>query len=125
VDSNSTKASAEAVSLPARLGPPGRQPRAQTPGGAGRTRWRPVLGVVDVLKARRIVIVAGADWWPDVRARLGFEHLERRSLPILAAGRVRDTTIVATYHPGAHIKGLTRDDFAAQIAAEIRSLEGN
>lgn len=80
--------------------------------------------VVDLLQARRMIIVAGADWWPDVRARLGLEHLERRSTPILAAGRATDVTVVATYHPGAHIKGLTRDYFAAQIAAEIRSLEG-
>jgi hypothetical protein len=32
-------------------------------------------------------------------------------------------TVVATYHPGAHIKGLTRDAFAAQIAAKIRAIE--
>jgi hypothetical protein len=79
--------------------------------------------VVDMLGAKRIVIVAGADWWPDVRARLGLEHLEHRSTPILAAGRTKDVAVVATYHPGAHIKGLTRDDFAAQIAAEIRSIK--
>jgi hypothetical protein len=80
-------------------------------------------GVVDLLQAKRVVIVAGADWWPDVRERLSLEHLEPRSRPILAAGRAADVAIVATYHPGAHIKGLTRDDFAAQIAAEIRALE--
>ncbi len=28
-----------------------------------------------------------------------------------------------SYHPGAHIKGLTRDDFAAQIAGEMRAIE--
>jgi len=79
--------------------------------------------VVETLAARRVVIVAGADWWPDVRERLGLEHLKRRTRPILAAGRARGVTVVATYHPGAHIKGLTRDDFAEQIANEIRASE--
>jgi hypothetical protein len=75
--------------------------------------------VVDWLPARRIVIVAGADWWPDVLQRLGLERLDRRSRPILAAGRAPDVT----YHPGAHIRGLTREDFAARIAAEIGDVE--
>lgn len=100
---------------------PGPKLRAAQADHVGELFWE----VVDLLEARRIVIVAGADWWPDVRARLGLEHLGRRSTPILAAGRVADVNVVATYHPGAHIKGLTRDVFAAQIAAEIRSLEGN
>lgn len=98
---------------------PGPRLRAAQADHVGGLFWE----VVDTLGARRIVIVAGADWWPDVRARLGLEHLERRSSPILAAGRAADVPVVATYHPGAHIKGLTRDDFAAQIAAEISALE--
>jgi hypothetical protein len=32
--------------------------------------------------------------------------------------------VVAMYHPGADINGLRRDDFAAEVAAEMRSLEG-
>jgi len=79
--------------------------------------------VVETLQAHRIVIVAGADWWPDVRQRLGLEHLQRRTTPILAAGRTRNVPVVATYQPGAHLKGLTRDDFAVRIAAEIRAIE--
>lgn len=79
----------------------------------------------DARVARLAIFGAGmtatlrADLWPDVRARLGLEGLARRSTPIIGAGRARDVTVVATYHPGAHIKGLTRDDFAAQIAAEL------
>jgi hypothetical protein len=101
-------------------GSPGPRLRAAQADHVGGLFWE----VVDMLGAKRIVIVAGADWWPDVRERLGLEHLERRSTPILAAGRVNDVAVVATYHPGAHIKGLTRDDFASQIAADIRSIEG-
>jgi hypothetical protein len=102
-------------------GSPGPKLRAAQTEHVGGLFWE----VVDMLRAKRIVIVAGADWWPDVRERLGLEHLERRSIPILAAGRATDVSVVATYHPGAHIKGLTRDDFAAQIAAEIRAIEAN
>ncbi len=98
---------------------PGPKLRAAQAEHVGGLFWE----VVDMLQAKRIVIVAGADWWPDVRERLGLEHLERRSRPILAAGRVTDAVVVATYHPGARMKGLTRDDFAAQIAAEIRAIE--
>jgi hypothetical protein len=79
--------------------------------------------VVRVLQARRVVIVAGADWWPDVRARLSLDLLEARSTPLLAAGSAAGVTVVATYHPGAHLKGLTRDSFAAQIADEIAAVE--
>jgi hypothetical protein len=100
---------------------PGPKLRAAQADHVGGLFWE----VVETLPARRVVIVAGADWWPDVRARLGLEHLERRSTPILAAGRTRDVTIVATYHPGAHIKGLTRDHFAAKIAAEVLAIEGD
>jgi hypothetical protein len=96
-------------------GSPGPKLQAAQAEHVGGLFWE----VVDLLQARRIVIVAGADWWPDVRVRLGLENLVRRSTPILAAGRARDVAVVATYHPGAHIKGLTRDDFAAQIAAEL------
>jgi hypothetical protein len=102
-------------------GSPGPKLRAAQAEHVGGLFWE----VVDLLQARRIVIVAGADWWPDVRARLGLEGLERRSTPILAAGWARDAAVVTTYHPGAHIKGLTRDDFAAQIAAEMRRIDGN
>lgn len=98
---------------------PGPRLRAAQAAHVGGMFWE----VVETLGARRVVIVAGADWWPDVRARLGLEHLERRSSPILAAGRAAGVPVVATYHPGAHIKGLTRDDFAAQIATEIGALE--
>ena len=101
-------------------GSPGPKLRAAQADHVGGLFW----DVVDMLLARRIVIVAGADWWPDVRVRLGLDGLATRTTPILAAGRARDVTIVATYHPGAHIKGLTRDRFAEQIASEIRAIEG-
>jgi hypothetical protein len=91
---------------------------AQTP-NVGSLFWE----VVDLLRARRVVIVAGKDWWWDVSRRLELEDLPARASPILAAGRVRDVAVVATYHPGAHIAGLTRERFAATIGEEIRRLE--
>lgn len=79
--------------------------------------------VVDSLDARRVVILAGMDWWPDVRARLGLETLETRPSPLIAAGQSRGVSIVATYHPGAHIKGLSRDAFAAAIVAQLMRVQ--
>ena len=100
-----------------------------SPYGALRDAQAPHVGLfredVGLLRARRIVIVAGKDWWPDVRTRLALEHLEPRSSPILAAGRAADVAIGATYHPGACIAGLTRDAFAALVADEIRRIEGD
>lgn len=99
---------------------PGPKLRAAQADHVGGLFWE----VVDKLPAKRIVIVAGADWWPDVSERLGLDRLNRRSTPILAAGRAREATVIATYHPGARLKGITRDDFATRIATEIRNVEG-
>lgn len=98
---------------------PGPKLRAAQADHVGGLFW----DVVDGLGAKRVVIVAGAEWWPDVRERLGLGGLTPGSRPIIAAGRASDVTIVATYHPGAHIAGLTRDQFAADIAAAIQSAE--
>ena len=81
--------------------------------------------VLERLQARRIVLVAGKDWWWDVRRLLGLGELDPRVTPIIASGRLRGKTIVASYHPGAHLKGVTRDAFAAAIATEIRKVEGD
>jgi hypothetical protein len=93
---------------------------AQAP-HVGRLFWE----AMDFLGARRVVIVAGKDWWPDVRQRLGLEALEPRSMPIITSGRRSGLTIVSTYHPGAHIASLTRDAFSAAIAAEIKEIEAD
>lgn len=98
---------------------PGPKLRAAQDEHVGGLFWE----VVDLLQPKRILIVAGADWSSDVRARLGLESLPSRPKPILAAGRARNVAIVATYHPGAHIQGLTRDAFATSIASEILALE--
>lgn len=101
-----------------------------SPYGALKEAQAPHVGslfweVVEYLNACRVVIVAGKDWWPDVRQRLGLEALAARPSPILAAGRASGVSIVATYHPGAHIAGLTRDMFAGAIVAEIQRIEGD
>lgn len=57
--------------------------------------------VADLLQVRRVVILAGMDWWPAVRDRLGLQALARRSMPLIASGQLRRVNIVATYHPGA------------------------
>jgi hypothetical protein len=109
--------------------PLGYDRKGASPYGALRDAQAPHVGplfweVADLVEPSRIVIVAGVGWWPDVRARLGLEHLERRTGLILASGRARGTVIVSTYHPGLHRKGHSRDAFAAEIAEEIRRVEG-
>lgn len=44
--------------------------------------------------------------------------------PVIASGQVRGVMVVATYHPGAHIRGLTRDTFAAAVASSVAALGG-
>jgi type I restriction enzyme R subunit len=57
-----------------------------SPWGALKEAQAPHVGslfweAMEMLGARRVVIVAGKDWWPDVRERLGLESLDQRSLP--------------------------------------------
>lgn len=99
--------------------PTGLLKEVQTP-FVSRLFW----SVLDDLDARRVVLVSGKDWWPEVQELLGLQTLTPRTTPIIAAGIHRGRTIVATYHPGAHLKGITRDAFAAAIAETIRALEG-
>jgi hypothetical protein len=99
-----------------------------SPTGPLKAVQRPHVGelfwaVADELKARRVVLVAGKDWWWEVRELLGLRDLQPGTKPIIAAGRVRGVTVVATYHPSARLPGTTRDDFASAVAGTVRSIE--
>lgn len=102
-------------------------PRRGSPTGLLKEAQRPFVGdlfwaVVEELGVDRVLLVAGKDWWSEVRDLLGLRALHPGSLPIIASGKIRDVTVVATYHPGAHIRGLTRDAFAEAVvrAASLR-----
>lgn len=99
-----------------------------SPSGLLKDAQRPHVGelfwaVADELEAGRVVLVAGKDWWWEVRDLLGLRDLRSGSKPSIAAGRVRGVTVVATYHPGARLAGTTRDDFAAAVAQAVTAAE--
>ena len=80
--------------------------------------------IVEEISARRFLLVSGKDWWPEVRSLLRLESLAPATKPVIAAGRVRGITVAATYHPGAHLRDVTRNDFAAAVAHAVSSAEG-
>lgn len=99
-----------------------------SPTGLLKELQRPHVGelfwaVLEELDARQVVLVAGKDWWPEVRELLDLRMLREGTKPIIAAGRSRGVTVVATYHPGARLAGTTRDDFAAAVLAAARDAE--
>lgn len=93
----------------------------RTPGATQRTSLRmnqELVGRIDSGRPR-LLLVAGKDWWWEVRDLLGLRDLRPGSLPVIASGQIRGVMVVATYHPGAHIRGLTRDAFAAAVASSV------
>jgi hypothetical protein len=101
-------------------------PRRGSPYGLLKDLQRPFVGdlfwaVVDELDVDRIVLVSGKDWWPDVRGVLGLGNLMPGTKPVIAAGRVHSVSVVATYHPGAHLLGTSRDGFAAAAASAVEA----
>lgn len=79
--------------------------------------------VVDWLEPTRIVILAGKGFWWHTARPLGLDALARLPRPLVAAGVLQARAIVWTYHPGAHLKGVSRPSFAAAIADTVRAIE--
>ena len=74
----------------------------------------------DDIGARRIVLVAGKDWWPDVRGLLDLGDLRDGERPVLASGRSHGRQIVASYHPrGARQQGIRDGQLVEAIAASF------
>jgi hypothetical protein len=78
--------------------------------------------VVDWLEPTRIVILAGQDFWWQTARPLGLDALARLPRPLVAAGVLQARVIVWTY-PGARLKGVSRQSFAAAIADAVRAIE--
>jgi hypothetical protein len=53
---------------------------------------------------------------------LGLEALTPGTKPVIAAGRIHDVTVAATYHPGAHLLGTSRDAFAQVVASVVEGI---
>ena len=79
--------------------------------------------VVDWLEPTRIVILAGKGFWWHIAEPLGLDALTQRPRPLVAAGVLQGRSIVWTYHPGAHLKGVSRPSFAAAIADAVREMD--
>lgn len=99
-----------------------------SPTGLLKDLQTPLVGelfwaVIAELEVRRVVLVSGKDWWPEVRSMLGLEGLRADVKPVIAAGRVHAVTVVATYHPGAHLLGTTRDAFARLVADAVAAAD--
>ena len=93
-------------------GPDGALKEVQTP-LVGELFW----AVMDDIGARRIVLVAGKDWWPEVRGLLDLADLREGERPVLAAGRSHGRQVVATYHPrGARQQGIRDEQLVEAIA---------
>ncbi len=110
------------------LYPIGWQDRHGTPTGDLHAAQTPFVAdlfwaVAEELEVKRLLLVSGKDWWWNVRELLGLRGLTPGSMPVIASGKVRDIAVVATYHPGAHIKGGTRVGFAAAAVDAMRSLD--
>jgi hypothetical protein len=78
--------------------------------------------VVEDLRVDRVALVAGKGWWPELRDLLGLTMMTPAPRPLIARGRVRGVAIVATYHPGARMKGVTRDDLAQSAADALNEV---
>lgn len=100
------------------MGPDGALKQVQTP-LVGELFW----AVMDDIGARRIVLVAGKDWWPEVRGLLGLADLREGERPVLAAGRSRGRQVVATYHPrGARQQGIRDEQLVDAIASAFATI---
>lgn len=99
------------------------------PDGALKAVQTPLVGdlfwaVMDDLGARRIVLVAGKDWWPEVRDLLDLGDLRAGQRPVLAAGRTHGRQVVASYHPrGARQQGIRDEQLVEAIAAAFSTGE--
>jgi hypothetical protein len=78
---------------------------------------------VEFLEPRRIVILAGAGFWPHTAPVLGLADLPRVAWPLIAGGQREGRAIVWSRHPGGHYKGLTRPAFARTIAEAVLTVE--
>ena len=110
--------------------PVGWQDRHGTPTGDLHAAQTPYVAdlfwaVAEELGVDRLLLVSGKDWWWNVRELLGLQALSPGAMPVIASGTVRGVKVVATYHPGAHIKGGTRVGFAQAAVDAMRSIRAD
>lgn len=93
------------------------------PDGALKAVQTPLVGelfwaVMDEIDAKRIVLVAGKDWWPEVRGLLDLSDLRDGQRPVLGSGRSHGRLVVASYHPrGARQQGIRDEQLVEAIVS--------
>lgn len=80
--------------------------------------------LLDMLGAKRVVIVSGPAYWWHAARTPAFASLSPATFPLMRAGRVDGRTIVVGYHPTyARRRRIGADAYAARIVETIASLE--
>ncbi len=78
------------------------------------------------LRPTRVVFLAGKDVWGTDSGHLGLQAaLTPRSRPLLAAGWFEGSAWVATYHPNARHRAVTRPAFADAVLNAFRDVEAS
>lgn len=108
--------------------PLGWQDRHGTPTGVLHAAQTPFVSdlfwaVAEELEVKRLLLVSGKDWWWNVRDLLGLQGLAAAEKPVIATGVVRGISVVATYHPGAHMARMSRVAFATAAVDAMRALD--
>lgn len=75
------------------------------------------------LDPRRVVVVAGRDYWRATAEQLGLADLPPQPTPLIAAGRRHARTYVAAYHPSARLRVMTQLAFADAVLAAVTDPE--
>lgn len=80
--------------------------------------------LLDMLDAKRVVIVSGPAYWSHPAQAAAFASLPTAAFPLLRARRVDRRTIVVGCHPTyARRRRIGADAYAARIVETIASLE--
>lgn len=100
------------------------------PGGPLKEAQEPSVGpllmaMIEMLEAKRVVVVAGPHFWRPAVASAGLAGLPPVPSPLISAGRAGSRTWVVGYHPKwASFQHYGPPRYAALVADAVRRLDG-
>jgi hypothetical protein len=81
---------------------------------------------LDVLDARRVVVICGPAYWGHPSQTPEFESLPAQEFPLLRGGRANGRTVVVGYHPTyARRKHVRADAYATRIVETVEKIESD
>jgi len=84
-----------------------------------------LVAIVEMLEAKRVILVAGPDFWRPAVESAGLAELPSAPSPLMSAGRAGKRTWVVGYHPKwASFQHFGAPRYAALAAATVRGVEG-